>query len=143
MVTYKSSKSREFRMKTLRFILLAVLCIPMLLPLLWMISTALKSNTAVFNIPPQWIPSSFQWNNFSIGLMKIDFWKRFAISTVLSIIVTIGQICSCMCVGYALARLKFPGRKIWFYLIIGSMMIPGMVSMIPVFRFCRAPLTRK
>lgn len=128
-------RKQEITIKTLRFALILVLCIPMLMPLLWMLSTALKSNTAVFKMPPEWIPSEFQWNNFSAGLNKIQFWPRFLISTGLSVIVTIGQICSCMCVGYALARLKFPGKKVWFYLIVGSMMIPGMVTMIPVFRF--------
>jgi multiple sugar transport system permease protein len=135
VTVYKSRRKSETTVKALRFAMIAILCIPIMLPLLWMISTALKSNTAIFQIPPEWIPKEFHWDNFSTGLNKIDFWQRFAISTVIAVIVTIGQVCSCMCVGYALARLKFPGKKVWFYLIIGSMMIPGMVTMIPIFRF--------
>lgn len=135
MVAYKSKRNQEMTVKGLRLILIFVLCIPILLPLLWMLSTALKSNSAVFKMPPEWIPSAFQWSNFSTGLNKINFWRRFSVSTVLAVVVTVGQVCSCMCVGYALARLKFPGKKVWFYLIIGSMMIPGMVTMIPIFRF--------
>ena len=106
----------------------------MLLPLLWMLSTALKDNAGVFVMPPQWIPSKFMWENFSKGLAKIDFWQRFRNSVIIAVLVTIGQILSCMSVGYAIARIKFPGKKIWFYLIIGSMMIPGAVTMLPVFR---------
>ena len=83
-------------------------------------------------MPPQWIPKVFHWENFTIGLQQIEFWKRFGNTVFISVIVCFGQVCSCMSVGYALARLRFPGKKVWFYLIVGSMMIPGMVTVIPV-----------
>lgn len=89
-------------------------------------------------MPPQWIPKVFHWENFTIGLQQIEFWKRFGNTVFISVIVCFGQVCSCMSVGYALARLRFPGKKVWFYLIVGSMMIPGMVTVIPVFRLWAA-----
>jgi multiple sugar transport system permease protein len=98
-----------------------------------MLSTALKNNSAVFSIPPQWIPKEFQFSNFTEGLAQIDFWNRFGNTMFIAIISCIGQIMSSILVGYAIARLKFPGRKLWFYLIVGSMMLPGMVSIIPIF----------
>lgn len=122
----------------IRYLLLLVLAIPMILPLLWMISTALKSDNAVFSVPPEWIPKEFQWSNFTIGLEQIEFWKRFLNTSIISVLACIGQVISSMCVGYAIARLKFPGKKIWFYLIVGSMMLPGMVSLIPVFKLYSA-----
>lgn len=103
-----------------------------------MLTTALKDNSAIFAMPPQWIPKVFHWENFTIGLQQIEFWKRFGNTVFISVIVCFGQVCSCMSVGYALARLRFPGKKLWFYLIIGSMMIPGMVTVIPVFRLWAA-----
>jgi len=121
-----------------RYILMIIFVIPMVLPLFWMISTALKSNSAVFSIPPEWIPKEFNFSNFAVGLKQIDFWRRFSNTMIISCLSVIGQIISCMMVGYALARLKFPGRKIWFYLIIGSMMLPGMVSILPVFKLFNA-----
>lgn len=120
---------------TIRYILILLFCIPMIFPLLWMLSTALKDNSAVFITPPQWIPDKFMWENFSTGLAQIDFWKRFVNTALMAIACTIGSVLSCMSVGYAISRIKFPGRKIWFYCIIGSMMIPGMVTLIPVFKF--------
>lgn len=112
------------------------------MPLLWMLTTALKDNAAVFAMPPQWIPKVFHWENFTIGLQQIEFWKRFGNTVFISVIVCFGQVCSCMSVGYALARLRFPGKKVWFYLIVGSMMIPGMVTVIPVFRLWRHAVLR-
>jgi multiple sugar transport system permease protein len=99
-----------------------------------MLTTALKDNAAVFSVPPEWIPKVFMWENFTKGLEQVQFWRRFWNTTFIAILVCIGQVLSCLSVGYALARLKFPGKKIWFYLIIGSMMIPGMVTVIPVFK---------
>lgn len=120
---------------TIRYVLILIFCIPMIFPLLWMLSTALKDNQAVFATPPQWIPRTFMWENFTIGLEQIQFWKRFLNTTIIAVLCTIGSVCSCMSVGYAIARIKFPGRKIWFYCIVGSMMIPSMVTLIPVFKF--------
>jgi multiple sugar transport system permease protein len=119
---------------TIRYIIILVFCIPMILPLFWMLTTALKDNAAVFSVPPEWIPKVFMWENFTKGLEQVQFWRRFWNTTFIAILVCIGQVLSCLSVGYALARLKFPGKKIWFYLIIGSMMIPGMVTVIPVFK---------
>lgn len=127
-------KRKEIGNLVIRYVLILVFAVPMILPLLWMLTTALKDNAAVFQMPPKWIPETFMWENFTTGLIQIDFWKRFANSAFISIIVCIGQVCSCMSVGYALSRLRFKGKKIWFYLIVGSMMIPSMVTMIPVFR---------
>lgn len=132
-------KKRKQKMNiTARYVLILVFCIPMLFPLLWMLTTALKDNAAVFKVPPQLIPSEFHWENFTAGLAKVKFGRKFLNSLFISVIVSIGQICSCMSVGYALARLKFKGKKLWFYLIVGSMMIPGMVTVIPVFRLWAA-----
>ena len=128
-------KKKQTISTTLRYILILLFCIPMIFPLLWMFTTALKDNAAVFKVPPQIIPKEFHWENFTKGVAKLNFGRQFMISMGVSVISCIGQVCSCMSVGYALARLKFKGKKLWFYLIIGSMMIPGMVTVIPVFRF--------
>jgi multiple sugar transport system permease protein len=118
----------------LRFAILAAGAVTMVLPLLWMLTCALKSNTAIFAIPPQWIPREFMWSNFVTGTAQIKFFSRFLNTLVITLLSTVGQLLSCTLVGYALARLRFPGRKLWFYLVVGSMMLPGMVSLIPLFR---------
>ena len=131
-------KKKAIVTTVIRYLIILIFCVPMIMPLLWMLTTALKDNAAVFAMPPQWIPKVFHWENFTIGLQQIEFWKRFGNTVFISVIVCFGQVCSCMSVGYALARLRFPGKKVWFYLIVGSMMIPGMVTVIPVFRLWAA-----
>ena len=130
-----SKKVNALRSDIIRYIVILIFAIPMVFPVLWMLSTALKDNTAVFAIPPQWIPEKCHWENFTIGLGRIRFWRSFLNTLFVAVLCVIGSIFSNLCVGYALSRFKFKGRKVWFYMIVGSMMIPGMTTVMPMFRF--------
>ncbi len=128
-------KAREVRSLIIRYILIFIFGIPMVLPVLWMLSTALKDNAAIFVIPPQWIPKVFHWENFAEAVRQSKYLSRFGNTLFIAVLCIIGSVISNFMVGYALARFKFKGRKAWFYMIIGSMMIPGMTTVMPVFRF--------
>lgn len=117
----------------IRIVLLSIGSIAMLFPLLWMLTIALKSNNEVFQIPPEWFPKEMQWSNFVTGTKEINFWQTFMNSMFIAVVCTLGQVVSSVLVGYGLARLKFPGRKLWFSLFVGSLMLPGFVGMIPLF----------
>lgn len=127
-------KKTEFLHIIIRYIILLVCVVPMIFPLLWMLSTALKEGNLVFTNPPQWIPKVFAWGNFGKAVKAVHFGEAFFNSLFIAVMCCIGQVVSNMSVGYALARIKFPGRKIWFYLIIGSMMLPSVVTMLPVYK---------
>lgn len=129
-----SAKRKRIIWNIIRFIVLVIVAVPMVFPLLWMITSALKSNTSVLAIPPEWIPTEFHWENFSVGLTSIDFLPRFFNTLFITAMSVIGQVISCTLVGYGLARIRFPLRKFWFYFFIGGMMLPGMVGLIPVYR---------
>jgi multiple sugar transport system permease protein len=116
-----------------RFIILTVGSISMLYPLFWMIIIALKGNDDVFSLPPDWYPKEFNWENFIIGTAQIHFWQAFSNSMIIAVLCTFGQIISSVLVGYGLGRLRFPGRKMWFSLFIGSLMLPGFIGLIPLF----------
>jgi ABC-type glycerol-3-phosphate transport system permease component len=116
------------------FILTVVLALFMLLPFLWMITTALKTNSAIYQIPPQFIPHQFDVQNFGAGIRAVHFWHLFFNSAVIAVLNMVGAVSSSMVVAYGLSRIKFPGRRLWFYLFVGSMMLPGIVSLIPMFR---------
>jgi multiple sugar transport system permease protein len=124
----KSSKFQAFRL-----LILIAGSILMLYPLFWMFIIALKGDNDVFSLPPDWYPKEFNWNNFVVGTAQIHFWKAFSNSLIIAILCTIGQIISSVLVGYGLGRLRFPGRKMWFSLFIGSMMLPGFIGLIPLF----------
>jgi len=106
----------------------------MLLPFFWMITTALKTNNGIYHLPPQFIPHSFDLANFGEGMRAVHFSRLFINTAIIAALSTIGSVASSMFVGYGLSRIRFPGRRIWFYVFVGSMMLPGIVSLIPMFR---------
>jgi ABC-type glycerol-3-phosphate transport system permease component len=103
-----------------------------------MTTIALKDESAVFRVPPELIPTSFRWRNFVDGPALVDFWRLFANSVVITALAVLGGVLTAMMAGYALARIRFPGRRFWFYAFVGSMLLPPIVGVIPLFELYRA-----
>lgn len=116
------------------YVIVLFLSSVMILPILWMITIALKGNTAIFKIPPEIIPSQFHWENFIQGPLLIHFLQLFLNSVVITGLSVVGGVATSMMTGYALARIRFPGRRFWFYCFVGSMLLPPVVGIIPLFR---------
>ncbi len=114
------------------------ICAVMVVPLLWMITIGLKSRTAVFDIPPKLLPTEWSWSNFVNGPEAIHFPRLLLNSTIITALSVVGGVMTAMMAGYALARLRFPGRKVWFYLFVGSMLLPGVVGLIPLFQLYKS-----
>ncbi|GAB3803913.1 carbohydrate ABC transporter permease [Humibacter antri] len=115
-----------------------LICVVMILPLLWMLSIALKGKSAVFDVPPTLVPTQFHWENFINGPAEINFPTLLLNSVIITALSVIGSVATSMMAGYALARLRFPGRKTWFYLFVGSMLLPPVIGIIPLFTMFRA-----
>lgn len=122
--------AREFAI----FGLIVVLAALMLLPFFWMLTTALKTNNAIYQLPPQFIPHTLDLSNFARGVRAVHFVRLFINTAIIAVLSTTGSVLSSMVVGYGLARIRFPGRRIWFYVFVGSMMLPGIVGLLPLFR---------
>ncbi|GAA1582708.1 carbohydrate ABC transporter permease [Kribbella karoonensis] len=120
------------------YVVALFICAVMVVPLLWMITIGLKSKTAVFDIPPKLLPHEFNWSNFVKGPQAIHFPRLFLNSMIITALSVIGGVMTAMMAGYALARLRFPGRKVWFYLFVGSMLLPGVVGLIPLFQMYKS-----
>jgi multiple sugar transport system permease protein len=114
------------------------ICAVMVVPLLWMITIGLKSRTAVFDIPPKLLPTEWTWSNFVNGPEAIHFPRLLLNSTIITALSVVGGVMTAMMAGYALARLRFPGREVWFYLFVGSMLLPGVVGLIPLFQLYKS-----
>ena len=119
--------------KTIAITFLVVGAITMIIPFLWSVSTSLKSTENVFSHSAFWIqfPPDFSaykeiWNRVPLLLYAGNTLK-------VALIVTFGQLATSSLAGFAFARLKFPGREKLFFVYIATMMIPGMVLLIPNF----------
>ncbi|WSQ07870.1 ABC transporter permease subunit [Streptomyces sp. NBC_01231] len=106
----------------------------MVLPILWMLTIALKGHSAVFQVPPRLLPDEFHFENFIDGPKAIHFPRLLLNSLVITSLSVMGGVMTSMMAGYALSRLRFPGRKVWFYVFVGSMMLPPVVGIIPLFQ---------
>jgi ABC-type glycerol-3-phosphate transport system permease component len=115
------------------YILIVALSLTTMVPIGWMLSTALKSKAALYAYPPSFFPTEFHWENFIDGAKAINFGQLFFNSCIITGLTVIGAVASSSIVGYGLARIRFPGRKVLFYAFIGSMMLPGIVSLFPLF----------
>ena len=112
-------------------VILILLSLLSLVPFLWMISTSLKTRAEVFTYPPVFIPEVPQWDNYLQVFQAFPF-ARYALNTALvTVTVTIFQTLTSAMAAYAFARLVFPGRDRLFLLYLGTMMIPGVVTLIP------------
>lgn len=104
-----------------------------LTPFIWMVLTSLKDLNEIFVYPPRWLPQQWHPENFVRAFQAAPFGRYYINSLFVAITVTIGQLITCSMAAFAFARLRFRGRDLLFLLFLGTMMIPGQVTMIPTF----------
>jgi multiple sugar transport system permease protein len=104
-----------------------------LLPLLWMIATSLKTGPQAIANPPSLIPSPIVWENFPKALTQINFPQALRNSLVYALPAVVGTVFSCSLVAYGFARIAWPGRDLVFLVLLGTMMLPGQVTFIPLY----------
>jgi ABC-type glycerol-3-phosphate transport system permease component len=130
-------RARKHRKEAIRkWLSVAVLSVGgclFLLPFLWMVSTSLKSPGEVNRFPPVWIPKTLQWGNYAVALDKMDFWTQLKNTLVIVYANLVGQLFSASLVAFGFARLKFPGRDALFFLMLSTMMLPGVATLIPIY----------
>lgn len=104
-----------------------------IIPFLWMVSTSLKEISQVFTSPPEWIPRPFNWRNYVEAIEYIPFFTYLKNTVLITVLSTLGVIISCPLVAYSFAKLEWRGRDSLFMITIAVMMIPGQVTLIPLF----------
>lgn len=104
-----------------------------MIPLFWMLSTSLKARWEIFAWPPQWIPTTFHWENYVEAFTRYPMGRFMLNSAFLVGATTIGELLSVPLIAYGFARLRFPGKRVLFLVMIGTMMIPGHAKLIPLF----------
>ena len=115
----------------IRVVMLVVLCGFMLLPFAWAIVSSLKPLDAVYAFPPRFTVSNPQWSNYSEAFTRLPVVRFLLNSLLIAAVSMLGAVLSASMTGYALARLQFRGRRIWFALVMISMFIPAHALMAP------------
>lgn len=100
-------------------------------PFIWMIVTSLKSPTEVFAYPPTWIPGTFEWQNYLEVWKEAPFATYFLNSNIVALVVTLGQLTSCVLAAFSFARMKFRGKSAMLLVFMSTNMISMQVTLVP------------
>jgi len=108
-------------------------------PISWMVSTSLRDPKNSFDLPPDFWPTAFHWENYRAVITSpdIEFLRFFWNSLKIALLVTGAQLLTCSMAGFAFGRLRFRGRDFLFGLFLASLMVPGTVTLIPSFILIR------
>ncbi|MFN8522179.1 MAG: carbohydrate ABC transporter permease [Chloroflexota bacterium] len=117
----------------LAYLALGIGSLTMIFPFLWMVSTSFKSDPEVFVYPPVLIPEELLWENYLAVLTLLPFGRYLINTTTVAVTVTLLELVTSSLAAFAFARLHFPGRDKLFLLYLGTLMIPGQVTIIPNF----------
>lgn len=127
------ARPRIFLGRMLTYLALAGGGLLMLTPFFWLVSSSLKAPHQIYVFPPQWIPDPILWNNY-IEVFEVVPVLRYTINTlIITLSSTAGVVISSSLAAYSFARLRFPGRDIMFAAILATVMLPFVVTMIPVY----------
>ncbi len=124
--------------ETLYYGFLTLFGIVFLLPFLWTVSTSLKPDADVFTDPIQWIPTSFTLDQYRIAFDTVPFARYFLNTAIIAVAGVVSNLLLGSLAGFAFAHLRFPARTILFRVLLSSMMIPGVVTLIPTYIILRS-----
>jgi multiple sugar transport system permease protein len=131
-------RARRITVATLQYLLLSIGAVTMLVPFLWMISTSLKADNLLFQVPPEWIPEPVMWSNYPLTWSRMPFARLYLNTVFVTVMVTAGRTITSAMAGYSFSRLEFPGRDALFLSYLSVLMVPVVVTMIPRFIIFRA-----
>lgn len=138
----RQAKIKGWLKKFLAYCFLGIGAVAMIAPFLWMVTTSLKEPGSIFAYQrpwwEDWIPVQFIWQNYVQAWNAVPFARFYINSLFVSACVTLGQVITSSMAAYAFARLEFPGRDKIFFGYLATMMVPGAVTMIPVFILLRS-----
>jgi len=132
-----SMKRRRVLGDVIVYVLLTLGALVVFVPLLWMLSTSLKTESELFLLPVRLFPEVPQWRNY-IDVWHIQPFTLFFLNTIfITLLAMGGEILTCSLVAYGFARFRFPGRDVLFMIMLGTMMLPGIITLIPTFLIWR------
>jgi multiple sugar transport system permease protein len=115
------------------YLLLIGLSVVFIVPFAWLVTTSVKPDAQILHYPPIWIPHPFSWHNYVDGLTAIPFGLYARNTLIICTAVVVGTTLSSSLVAYGLSRIPWKGRDVLFYALVGTMLLPPQVTMVPVF----------
>jgi cellobiose transport system permease protein len=117
----------------LTYALLIVSTLVSIFPLYWTLVAGSHTNHDIASTPPPFLPSADLFDNFALALEQAPIGKAIVNSVIVASCITIGTVLCCTLAGFAFAKLKFRGNGVLLALVIGTMMVPTQLAIIPLF----------
>jgi multiple sugar transport system permease protein len=114
-------------------ILITLVGLAVLFPFFWMVRSSLMSNIEIYKYPPLLLPHTWRFENYPVTLHTFPFIRYILNTLTITIPSIVGTLLTSTIAAYAFARLEFPLKRMWFMLVIGSMLMPSAVTIIPIF----------
>jgi ABC-type glycerol-3-phosphate transport system permease component len=130
---YGSRRLRRAVTRTLSYLVLGAGSLLFLAPLVWQLSTSLKTSADTVRFPPVLVSNPPQWQNYTELFERFPFARYAANSALVTSLVIIGTLLSSSMAAYGFARLRMPGRDAIFLLLLSTLMLPGIMLVIPQF----------
>lgn len=117
----------------LTYLVLVVGLVVWITPFAWMLLGSVKGQAEILQKPPTWWPHAPTWENFQTWFVQLDIGRFFTNSLVVALVTVAGNLVFCSMVGYALAKMEFPGKRALFSTVMITLMVPGVVTFVPLF----------
>ena len=111
--------------------ILLFFCLLAVFPFIWMLCSSFKTNAEISSLAQTLFPQHFSFQNYSDVLNKFDFFRYFGNSLIYALLITVITVYTSTIAGYVLCKYRFKGRDALFTMILMTMMIPGVVTLIP------------
>ena len=130
---FASRRRRERTANALCFALLILLTLLVMFPIYWIFRSSLMTNAELYAYPPAFFPPEWRFENYLATLVEFPFWQYLVNTFTILLPSVLGATVTATMGGYAFARLRFKGKKLLFTLCVGSMLLPTMVTLVPLY----------
>lgn len=129
----RSGNSSDRIWNTANIVLLVFFAVVMITPFIWLVSSSFKSQTQIFQYPPQWIPNPFQPENYVKALTYKPFHLYLKNTLIIALLNVTAVVLSSSFCAYGFARIRFPGRDFWFGIVMATLFLPYAILIVPSF----------
>ncbi len=129
----RQQESSSARAGLVTYGLLAASALLAVLPLYWTVVAASHTNNEIASTPPPFLPNASIFENFRLALEQAEIGRAIVNSIIVAGSITVGTVLCCTLAGFAFAKLRFRGSAVLLALVIGTMMVPTQLSIIPLF----------
>jgi multiple sugar transport system permease protein len=128
-----TSRVRRLVASVLLYVAVTLGALVMLMPFAWMLLGSVKDLGQLYQVPPNWIPNPFVFQNYVNAWTSVPFDTGYINSAIVTVTVVVANLLTCSMAAYAFARIEFPFRHTLFILFLATLMVPEQVTIIPLY----------